>query len=113
MEIPLAVTMTPAKIRAARALALAADLLQIVVFPTFAEGFLSPLNDALDGAVAVAMISLLGWHWTFLPSFLAELVPMVDIVPTWTAAVWFVTRSRSVPPGEPDRPPEQLPPPRP
>lgn len=71
---------------------MAADLLQIVVFPLFAGGAASPWNDALDVAVAGAMIWLVGWHWSFLPSFLAELVPGLDLVPTWTASVFFATR---------------------
>ena len=45
-----------------------ADLAEIVVFPAFMEGFLSPANDALDVAVAVALTRLLGWHWAFLPT---------------------------------------------
>ena len=35
---------------------------------------------------------LLGWHWEFLPSFLAKLVPGVDLVPLWTLAVANVYR---------------------
>ena len=80
------------RVRAARALAIAADLVQIAVFPIFAPGGLSPWNDALDLAVAVALTRLIGWHWGFLPSFVAELVPGLDLVPTWTAAVLFATR---------------------
>ena len=82
---------TAARIRAARAIAMLADLAEIVVFPAFMEGFLSPVNDAVDVAVAVALTYLLGWHWAFLPSFLAEMVPVVGLVPTWTAAVFYVT----------------------
>ena len=80
------------RVKAARALAIAADLVQIAVFPIFAPGGLSPWNDALDLAVAAALTRLIGWHWGFLPSFVAELVPGLDLVPTWTAAVFFATR---------------------
>lgn len=72
--------------------AMAADALQLGVFPLFAPGAASPVNDALDVAVAGAMTWLVGWHWAFLPSFVAELVPGLDLVPTWTAAVFFATR---------------------
>jgi hypothetical protein len=34
---------------------------------------------------------MLGWHWAFLPAFAAELIPGVDLFPTWTAAVAYVT----------------------
>lgn len=85
-----------ARVRAARLLAMAADVLQIAVFPLFAGGAASPVNDALDVAVAGAVTWLVGWHWSFLPSFVAELVPGLDLVPTWTAAVFFATRSAGV-----------------
>src|SRR2546429_6236710 len=75
------------RFRAAMILAMAADALQIFVFPLFAEGALSPADDVLDLAVAAALIHLLGWHWEFLPAFAAELVPGVDLVPFWTMAV--------------------------
>jgi hypothetical protein len=85
----------PGRVRAARLIAVAADILQIVVFPLFAPGLASPWNNALDLLVAVAMVLLIGWHWAFLPSFFAELVPGLDLVPTWTAAVFFVTRAQT------------------
>lgn len=81
--------------RAAWMIALAADALQIAVFPLFAAGGASPADSLLDMIVAVALIRLLGWHWAFLPSLVAELVPGLDMFPTWTAAVFFVTRRRA------------------
>jgi hypothetical protein len=97
------------RVRAARLIAMAADVLQIAVFPMFAGGVASPIDDVLDVVVAGAVTWLVGWHWSFLPSFLAELVPGLDLVPTWTAAVFFATRRRgplSPPPGAPTfRPP--------
>ena len=73
-------------------LAIVADAFQIVVFPAFVEGALSPADDILDLAIGVGMVQLLGWHWEFLPSFLAKLVPGVDLVPFWTLAVANVYR---------------------
>ena len=102
---PPGLAASPARVRAARALAMLADLAQIAVFPAFSEGVFSPANDALDVVVAAALSALLGWHWVFLPSFLSELIPMWDLVPTWTAAVWYVTTGTS--------PPEALPPAQP
>src|SRR5437879_12646654 len=81
--------------RAAMILAMAADALQIFVFPLFAEGALSPADDVLDIAVAAVLVHLRGWHWEFLPAFLAELVPGVDLVPFWTMAVANVYRNGS------------------
>ena len=80
------------RFRAAMILAMAAGALQIFVFPLFAEGALSPADDVLDLAVAAVLVNLLGWHWEFLPAFLAELVPGVDLVPFWTLAVISVYR---------------------
>ena len=78
--------------KAALTIAVLADAIQLAVFPFFAEGALSPLDDLLDIAVAWLLTKLLGWHWAFLPTFAAELVPGLDLVPSWTVAVLYVTR---------------------
>jgi len=90
-------------------LALAADALQLFVFPLFAEGALSPADDVLDLVVAAGLVHLLGWHWEFLPAFAAELVPGVDLVPFWTIAVVNVYRKWKQIPITPEEPPEQRP----
>jgi hypothetical protein len=87
------ITISPGpNFRAAMLLAIVADALQLAVFPVFVEGALSPADDLLDVGVAAAMTHLLGWHWEFLPSFLAKLVPGADLVPFWTLAVANVWR---------------------
>ena len=87
------ITISPgSRFRAAMVLAIIADALQIVVFPLFVEGALSPADDLLDFGVGAVLVHLLGWHWEFLPSFLAKLVPGVDLVPFWTMAVASVYR---------------------
>jgi hypothetical protein len=80
--------------RLAWMLAIAADALEIAAFPLFVEGAASPADDFIDLAVGLIMIRLLGWHWAFLPSFAAKLIPGADLFPTWTSAVWFVTRNQ-------------------
>ena len=80
------------RFQTAMILSVAADALQIFVFPFFAEGALSPADDILDLAVAAVLVRLLGWHWEFLPAFAGELVPGVDLVPFWTLAVANVYR---------------------
>src|SRR6266480_4360040 len=92
------VTISPgSRFRAAIVLAVIADALQIVVFPLFAEGALSPVDDILDFGIAAVLVQLLGWHWEFLPAFVAELLPGVDLVPFWTMAVANVYRkSKSI-----------------
>jgi hypothetical protein len=84
----------PARSRviAAWIIALAADGLQILVFPFFIAGVDSPFDAALDVVVGGALTWLLGFHWVFVPSAVAELVPVLDELPTWTASVFFVRR---------------------
>lgn len=74
------------------ALAIIADVLELVVFPIFVEGAESPAADILDFGVGAVMVFLLGWHWEFLPSLLGKLVPGVDLAPFWTMAVGNVYR---------------------
>jgi hypothetical protein len=87
------VTLSPGfRMRAAMILALVADAVQLAVLPLFIEGAASPADDALDLGVGAVLVYLLGWHWEFLPSFAAKLVPGVDLVPFWTMAVANVYR---------------------
>jgi hypothetical protein len=80
--------------RIALIVALLADALQLAVFPLFVEGAESPAEDALDLGIGAVLVWLLGWHWEFAPSFLAKLVPGVDLVPFWTLAVANVYRKK-------------------
>jgi hypothetical protein len=87
------VTISPGwRFRVAIVLAIIVDAFQIIVFPLFVEGALSPADDVLDFGMAAVLVQLLGWHWEFLPSFLVKLVPGVDLVPIWTIAVAHVYR---------------------
>ena len=87
------ITISPGpQFRTAMLVAIVADALQFVLLPLFVEGALSPADDLLDLGVGAMMVHLLGWHWEFLPSFLAKLVPGVDLVPFWTIAVVNVWR---------------------
>jgi hypothetical protein len=89
------------------------DLAQVARLP--AE--LTPLNNGIDVAAAIALVGLVGWHWAFLPTFLAEMIPFVDLVPSWTLAVMIATRGRIaeapptvvVEPSRPASPPPALP----
>jgi hypothetical protein len=80
------------ELRLAWLIAMAADATQMLAFPLFAAGGLSPADTILDLFVAAILIRLLGWHWAFLPTLVAELIPGLDLFPTWTAAVFYVTR---------------------
>jgi hypothetical protein len=80
------------RLKAAMILAIVADLAQLAVLPLFVEGYASPADDLLDLAIGGILTFLLGWHWEFLPSFAAKLIPGVDMVPLWTLAVANVYR---------------------
>ena len=104
------ITISPGpKFKTAMLIAILADALQLAVFPMFVEGALSPADDLVDLGVAALMTHLLGWHWEFLPSFLAKLVPGIDLVPFWTIAVanvWRKTkRMADAAAGSPELPP--------
>jgi hypothetical protein len=89
----MAPLLTPRRVWIARAVALLVDLVQWGLLPAS----LTPLNGPIDVAAGLGMVALVGWHWAFLPTFLAELVPFMDLVPTWTLAVTFATRGRATP----------------
>jgi hypothetical protein len=92
-----AITISPgSRFRAAMVLAIVADAVQIILLPLFAEGALSPADDILDLGIGALMVNLLGWHWEFLPSFVAKLVPGIDLVPFWTMAVANVYRKAKI-----------------
>jgi len=85
---------TPEARRSALAIAFVADAIQLAVLPLFGMGWIAPASDALDVIVAFLLVRRLGWHVAFLPSFVVEVLPIVDLFPTWTAAAWFVGRTR-------------------
>jgi hypothetical protein len=87
------ITISPiTRFRAAMIIAIIADALQIILLPLFVVGAESPADDVVDLGVGAALVYLLGWHWEFLPSFFAKLVPGVDLIPFWTMAVASVYR---------------------
>ncbi len=84
----------PDPFKKALAIAIAADALQLLLFPLFAPGALSPAEDVLDFLVCWLLVRTIGWHWAFVPSLVAELVPGLDELPSWTLAVLYVRAER-------------------
>lgn len=84
-------------LRLAWVVAIAADVIQWAFPYVFGLGPFTPVDVGLDVVVMVVMTRLLGWHWAFVPTFAIEMLPFVDLVPTWTAAVWIATRRRTPP----------------
>jgi hypothetical protein len=83
--------------RLAWLVALVADGIQIGLLPLFVAGVLSPATVVVDVVAAILLSRIMGWHWAFLPTAVAELIPGFDLFPTWTAAVLYVTWSQSNP----------------
>ena len=88
---PLATTLqrplTKKRKRAAFAVAAISDVVQMGLFPFFIEGALSPWEIALDFATAIAILLIVGFRWRFAFALALELVPGVDMFPTWAALV--------------------------
>lgn len=80
------------RIRVAWAIALAVDAIQIPADATGPVGWL--LGAGLDVVTMVVMWAMLGFHWAFLPSFVTEAVPYLNLAPFWTLAVALATRGR-------------------
>jgi len=98
--------LTRARIVIALAVAVFADGLQFLLGP-FGWAF---FDQAID-CVAMILISwTIGIHILFLPSFVIELVPVLEDLPTWTACTAAVIalrkrEQRSVPPPIPPEKP--------
>lgn len=77
-------------------LALAVDGIQLWLTPLIIAG---GLGIWLDGALDVTMLAILSWrrgfHWAYLPTFAAELVPGVGLIPLWTTAVLLTEKQVS------------------
>lgn len=83
---------TPAQKRAAIAVAGAIDLAQIAILPGLGLAYV--LDDALDFLAAVILVAICGFKWQFMAAFFLELVPVVDIFPTWTALALTLPTTR-------------------
>jgi hypothetical protein len=91
-------TITATRIRIAYAIAACADVIQIPLNAAILSILGAPLMQAFDimvDIIVMALVSkLLGFHWAFLPTFVAEAVPGASVLPTWTACVAFVVWRR-------------------
>lgn len=85
--------MSPSRLRIAWILAVSVDALQVGL--GVGTGGLSTwlADKPLDILAMGALWGLMGWHWVFLPTFVTEFLPWVDLAPTWTLAVWIASRN--------------------
>ena len=90
--------LTRTRILLAFAVSVIADVLQFPINATSATGLFAIPGEvadlAVDTVVMIVMSALLGFHWSFLPSFILEAVPGLDLIPTWTGCVAFVVWRR-------------------
>jgi hypothetical protein len=90
--------LTKGRIFQAFAVAIIFDALQFPANLAFFTGlFAIPAEVAdvgLDVAASVLISRAIGFHWVFLPSFLMEAVPGLDLCPTWIASVAYVVWQR-------------------
>jgi hypothetical protein len=82
--------LTPPRVRLAFAVAVATDVLQFVLGPL---GWIGA-DEVLDVAAAAVTWRLRGFHPLLLPTFTIELLPIVDMLPTWTGCVALVVAAR-------------------
>jgi hypothetical protein len=75
--------LTPLRVRLAYAIAISADLLQLLLGPVgwaFAD-------EIIDVAAMVLTWHVIGFHPLLLPTFALEFLPVADLLPTWTGCV--------------------------
>ena len=94
--------LTPSRIGLAFAVALAADGIQVLLGPLGWAFF----DEIIDVITMIATGLLIGFHPLLLPTFVVEFIPIVDMLPTWTACVALVvTLRRKQPRSNPAPPP--------
>lgn len=74
----------------AYAIAIVVDILQLALGPlgwAFSD-------EILDVAAMAALWRILGFHPLLLPTFVLEIVPIADLLPTWTGCVALVVMLR-------------------
>jgi hypothetical protein len=90
--------LTRNRIMAAYAIAVIADVLEFPIAAAEITVAGAPLGELsaffLDCIVMGAMTNLLGFHWMFLPSFGLEVIPGLNLLPTWVGCVAFVVWQR-------------------
>ncbi len=98
--------LTSGRIVAAFGIAVVVDGVQLVLGPL---GW-TMADETLDVAAMVAISWLLGFHPLLLPTFLIEIFPVADVLPTWTGCVGLVVALRRRGLRRETSPPNALPP---
>lgn len=100
--------LTRARIVLAIAISVIADGLQLLL-GSFGWIFADQIIDAI---AMILTMRLVGFHWLLLPTFILELVPLADELPTWTACVIAVItlrkREQKILQSQPQKPPVEI-----
>ena len=78
------------RVGCAFAVAIAADAIQVFLGPLGWTFF----DEIIDVITMILLCVLIGFHPLFLPTFLLEVIPIVDMLPTWSACVALVVALR-------------------
>jgi hypothetical protein len=82
--------LTKSRVKLAYAVAVTADALQLMLGPlgwVFAD-------EIIDLAAMCLTWRAIGFHPLLLPTFALEFIPIIDMLPTWTACVALVVSLR-------------------
>ncbi len=105
--------LTRRRIWFAFAVSVLTDALQVLLGPI---GWFF-VDEALDVVAMVLTCGALGFHLLLLPTFVVEMLPVADLLPTWTgctaAVVMLRKRAQSQPPPVPAQEIPRLPPAKP
>jgi hypothetical protein len=82
--------LTQERVRLAYAVAVTTDLLQLILGPFGWAG----ADELLDVTAMILTWRLIGFHPLLLPTFALELLPIADMLPTWTGCVAIVIALR-------------------
>ena len=83
-------TLTRNRVYFAYAIGVATDLLQFLAGPLGWAG----ADEVLDVAAMILIWRAIGFHPLLLPTFVVELLPVTDVLPTWTGCVALVIALR-------------------
>jgi hypothetical protein len=99
-------TLTRPRMLLALAIAIAADGLQLLLGPA---GWVF-MDQAIDIVTMILVSWIIGFHILLLPTFVVELIPVLDDLPTWTActAAVITLRKREQRAGPPALPPSKV-----
>ncbi|NOT39223.1 MAG: hypothetical protein HOP13_01895 [Alphaproteobacteria bacterium] len=92
------VRVTASRARLALALAVLVDAIQLPLQGASLTGIgtlpAEAIDLAIDAATALIISRLIGFHWALLPTLAIELIPFIDLAPTWFACVTYVISRR-------------------